>query len=88
MAISNPWNWVQFAAVSLSLVANFGTTRRWAWSWPVWVLVNVVQAVYFWHTSYWALFALQFVLAAMSVYGWRVWRQGERQTRSVAVAAV
>ena len=85
---SAAWNWAQFAAVSLSLVANFGTTRRWAWSWPVWVLVNVVQAVYFWHASYWALFALQFVLGAMSVYGWQVWKQGEQHTKTVAVAAL
>lgn len=78
------WNWVQFAAVTLALVANFGTTRRWAWSWPVWIVVNAVQAVYFWHTQYWVLFGLQFVLAAMSVYGWREWRRDER--RDVAFA--
>ncbi|MFC6749275.1 nicotinamide mononucleotide transporter [Deinococcus aquaticus] len=45
------WNWVQFAAVTLALIANFGTTRRWAWSWPVWIAVNAVQAVYFWHAE-------------------------------------
>ncbi|MFC3832436.1 MULTISPECIES: nicotinamide mononucleotide transporter family protein [Deinococcus] len=78
------WNWVQFAAVTLALVANFGTTRRWAWSWPVWIAVNAVQAVYFWHTQYWVLFGLQFVLAAMSVVGWRAWRRDER--RDVAFA--
>lgn len=78
------WNWVQFAAVTLALIANFGTTRRWAWSWPVWIAVNAVQAVYFWHAEYWVLFALQFVLAAMSVVGWQAWRRDER--REVAVA--
>ncbi|MFC6801715.1 nicotinamide mononucleotide transporter family protein [Deinococcus caeni] len=81
---SAAWNWVQFAAVTLALVANFGTTRRWAWSWPVWIAVNAVQAVYFWHAEYWVLFALQFVLAAMSVVGWQAWRRDER--REVAVA--
>ncbi|GGS27020.1 nicotinamide mononucleotide transporter family protein [Deinococcus knuensis] len=78
------WNGVQFAAVTLALIANFGTTRRWAWSWPVWIAVNAVQAVYFWHAEYWVLFALQFVLAAMSVVGWRAWRRDER--REVAFA--
>ncbi|PNY81813.1 nicotinamide mononucleotide transporter family protein [Deinococcus koreensis] len=81
---SATWNWVQFAAVTLSLIANFGTTRRWAWSWPVWVLVNAVQAVYYWHTGYWVLFVLQFVLGAMSLHGWRVWRRDE--AREVAFA--
>ncbi|WP_198170383.1 nicotinamide mononucleotide transporter family protein [Deinococcus arboris] len=81
---SAAWNWVQFAAVTLALVANFGTTRRWSWSWPVWVAVNAVQAVYFWHLDYWVLFGLQFVLAAMSIYGWRQWRRDD--AREVAFA--
>lgn len=66
---ADAWNWVQFAGVSLALVANFGTTRKWAWSWGVWIVVNAVNAVYFWHLELWAQFGLQFVLAAMSVYG-------------------
>lgn len=78
------WNWVQFAVVVLQLIANFGTTRRWAWSWPVWILSNAVGAAYYLHTSYWALFALQFVLAGMSVYGWRVWQRDERAVVAVA----
>ncbi|WP_135228841.1 nicotinamide mononucleotide transporter family protein [Deinococcus fonticola] len=81
---SQAWNWVQFAAVTLALIANFGTTRKWSWSWPVWIVVNAVQAVYFWHTGYWVLFALQFILAGMSVYGWREWRRDE--ARAVAYA--
>ena len=80
------WNWVQFAVVVLQLVANFATTRRWAWSWPVWILSNAVGAAYYFHTSYWALFALQFVLAGMSVYGWRVWQRDERRTGAVLLA--
>lgn len=78
------WNGVQFAAVTLALIANFATTRRWAWAWPVWVAVNAVQAVYFWHTEYWVLFGLQFILAGMSVYGWSRWKQDE--AREVAFA--
>lgn len=83
---SQVWNWVQFVAVTLSLVANFGTTRKWAWSWPVWIVVNAVQAVYFWHSAYWVLFVLQFILAGMSVYGWREWRRDELKTPPVALA--
>jgi nicotinamide mononucleotide transporter len=82
--LSAAWNWVQFAAVSLALIANFATTRRWAWSWPVWIAVNAVQAVFFWHTEYWVLFGLQFVLAAMSVYGWQAWRRDEARTVALA----
>jgi nicotinamide mononucleotide transporter len=71
----NPWNWVQFVAVALSLIANFGTTRKWSWSWPVWILVNAIQSVYFYNSQTWGQFGLQFILAAMSVYGWLEWRK-------------
>ena len=77
---------MQFAAVSLALVANFATTRKWAWSWPVWILVNAVQAVYFWHLGLPAQFGLQFVLASLSVWGWLEWRRQDQQ-RAVRVEA-
>ena len=79
------WNWVQFGAVSLALIANFGTTRKWAWSWGVWIAVNAVQAVYFFHLGLWAQFGLQFILAGMSAYGWLEWRKEE--TRAAPVSA-
>lgn len=72
------WNWVQFLAVASALIANFATTRKWAWSWPVWIVVNAVQAVYFFHLALWGQFGLQFILAAMSVYGWQVWLESDR----------
>jgi nicotinamide mononucleotide transporter len=81
---ADAWNWVQFAGVSLALVANFGTTRKWAWSWGVWICVNAVQAVYFWHLGLWAQFGLQFVLAAMSIYGYSQWKKADQ----LAVARV
>lgn len=75
---STPWNLVQFTAVSLALVANFGSTRKMAWSWLVWIAVNAVQAVYFFHAQYWVLFGLQFILAAMSAYGYLEWKREQK----------
>jgi nicotinamide mononucleotide transporter len=84
---SERWNWVQFVAVTLALIANFGTTRKWAWSWPVWILVNAVSAIYFYHLGLWAQFGLQFILAAMSVKGWLDWRNDEiHQTPARSIA--
>lgn len=68
------WAWLQFAATALSLIANWGTTRRWIWSWYVWLIVNVLQSVLFFHLNYWPLFGLQFILAALSLRGLMVWR--------------
>lgn len=73
--LSSGWNVLQFAATSLALVANLATTRRWLWSWYVWLAVNALQAVLFFHLELWAQFALQWVLAAMSVMGLLRWRQ-------------
>jgi len=81
---SQIWNWVQFFAVSLALIANFATTRKWAWSWGVWIAVNAVQAVYFFHLELWAQFGLQFILAGMSVYGWLAWRKSEIRVAPVS----
>jgi nicotinamide mononucleotide transporter len=80
---SDTWNWVQFASVTLALIANFGTTRKWSWSWPVWILVNAVSAVYYYHLGLWAQFGLQFILAAMSVKGWLDWRKDEAGLETV-----
>jgi nicotinamide mononucleotide transporter len=69
------WAWLQLSIVSLSLIANWATTRKWAWSWPVWMTVNVAQSIYFRHLGLTGQFLLQFVLFAMSAYGWTVWRK-------------
>lgn len=82
------WAGLQFTIVSLSLIANWATTRKWVWSWPVWLVVNLLQAVYFQHWHLWGQFVLQFALFAMSVWGWRVWRQDRRPTRAVGVVYV
>ena len=67
-------NQVQFAATALALLANWGTTRKWVWSWYAWIVVNALQAIFFEQVGYWGLMSLQFVLAAMSVYGLLQWR--------------
>lgn len=85
---STRWTWLQFIIVSLSLVANWATTRRWVWSWYVWLPVNTMQAVYFAHGELWGQFWLQFVLFGMSVQGLIVWKREERRKKPVYVETV
>jgi nicotinamide mononucleotide transporter len=76
---SDRWNWVQFFTVALSLVANFGTTRKWTWSWAVWIISNLVNIAYFWHTKTWGQFGLQFILIALSIKGWMDWANDDQE---------
>jgi len=71
---SDSWTILQFLITSMSLVANWATTRRFLWSWYLWIIVNAGQAFLFFHLGLWAQFALPGVLAAMSVWGIVVWR--------------
>jgi nicotinamide mononucleotide transporter len=82
------WAWIQFTIVSLSLLANWATTRKWTWSWPVWLAVNVLQAVFFGHVELWGQFVLQFVLFSMSVRGWMLWQRDDDKRRQVIHAFV
>jgi nicotinamide mononucleotide transporter len=74
------WTKLQFTIVSLSLLANWATTRKWLWSWPVWLVVNLLQAIYFHHWRLWGQFGLQFVLFSMSVWGWYAWHRVRRDS--------
>ena len=76
------WGYLQFTITALALIANWGTTRKWAWSWGLWILVNALYAVYFAHYAYWGQFVLQFILGGMSVWGWIEWIRQDRITRA------
>jgi nicotinamide mononucleotide transporter len=82
------WAWLEFVIVSLSLLANWATTGKWTWSWPVWLAVNAMQAVYFQHLVLRGQFLLQFVLFAMSVRGWIIWHRDDSQAGEPAHAFV
>jgi len=76
------WGYLQFVITALALVANWGTTRKWAWSWGLWILVNALYAVYFFHLAYWGQFVLQFILGGMSAWGWVEWIKQDRAARA------
>jgi hypothetical protein len=48
----------------------------------VWLVVNVLQAVYFYHWRLWGQFGLQFMLFSMSVWGWTVWHRDRIAVRA------
>jgi nicotinamide mononucleotide transporter len=74
------WGALQFATTATALIANWATTRKWSWSWYLWIAVNAMYAVYFYHFEVWGQFGLQFILAAMSLEGLRQWKRDEQNT--------
>lgn len=79
------WGYLQFAITATALVANWGTTRKWSWSWYLWIAVNAMYAVYFYHFGVWGQFGLQFILAAMSLEGLRQWKLEEHKAVASSV---
>ena len=67
--------WLQWPAMVVTvlaawLVASSSEQRR-RWGFYVYVLSNVLWAVWGWHTQAWALIALQLALFTMNVRGVR-----------------
>ena len=71
-------SYVEFAAVALSIAANWLTAMKIIWCWPVWIATNVLFALMFFHFELWGLFSMQFVYAALSVAGWYAWWRDAR----------
>jgi nicotinamide mononucleotide transporter len=78
--LSTSWAKLQFVVVAVSSIANWATTRKWTWSWPLWLVVNSLQAILFWHDRLLGQFLLQFVLFGMSVRGWMLWAADDRRS--------
>ena len=68
-------SYVEFAAVALSIFANWLTAMQVIWCWPVWMSTNVLFAALFFEHELWGLFTMQFLFFALSVIGWREWQR-------------
>lgn len=68
-----PW-WDAFPT-AVSLVGQFLLGRKYIENWAVWIVVNVVSVGLFAHKGLWLTVGLYLVFIALSVVGWRTWRQ-------------
>ena len=71
-------SYVEFAAVALSIVANWLTAMKIVWCWYVWMATNVLFAILFFHEALWGLFSTQFLFLGLSVIGIREWSRQRR----------
>lgn len=68
-----PW-WDAFPT-ALSIVAQVLLGRKYIENWLGWLVVNVVSLSLYAYKGLWLTMGLYLVFAAMSVVGWRAWRQ-------------
>lgn len=68
-----PW-WDAFPT-ALSLVGQFLLGRKYIENWLVWIAVNTVSVALFAYKGLWLTVGLYVVFIALSVVGWREWKQ-------------
>ncbi len=76
---------LEIAAVIVSALGVWLTTRRRISSWPVTLLACALYALVFHREKLYSDMLLQFVFAAFAVYGWWHWSRGLREEGSVRV---
>jgi len=69
--------WWDALPTALSLVGQVLLGRKYLENWLVWVLVNAISVALFAHKGLWLTCVLYALFTAMSVWGWRAWRQSQ-----------
>jgi nicotinamide riboside transporter PnuC len=69
----SPYAFLEFAAVSLFITANWMAANKWRANWLVWIVANGLFATVLWHKQIYGLFCAQFVFIVMCVWGYRQW---------------
>ncbi|WP_416234985.1 nicotinamide riboside transporter PnuC [Limnohabitans sp.] len=67
--------WWDALPTGLSLVGQVLLGRKYLENWLVWVVVNAISVALFAHKGLWLTCVLYAVFTAMSLWGWRSWRQ-------------
>jgi len=68
-----PW-WDAFPTAA-SVVGQWLLGRKYVENWPVWIAVNLVAVGLFVYKGLWLTVVLYAIFVAMSLLGWRAWRQ-------------
>jgi len=67
--------WWDALPTSLSLVGQVLLGRKYIENWLVWMVVNIISVALFAHKGLWLTCVLYALFTALSVWGWRAWRQ-------------
>jgi len=67
--------WWDAFPTAASVLGQWLLGRKYVENWPVWIVVNVVSVGLFAYKGLWLTALLYAVFVAMSVVGWRAWRE-------------
>jgi nicotinamide mononucleotide transporter len=67
--------WWDALPTALSLVGQVLLGRKYLENWLIWMAVNVISVGLFAHKGLWLTCVLYALFTALSVWGWRAWRQ-------------
>jgi nicotinamide mononucleotide transporter len=67
--------WWDALPTALSLVGQVLLGRKYIENWIVWMVVNAISVALFAHKGLWLTCVLYALFTALSVWGWRAWRQ-------------
>jgi nicotinamide mononucleotide transporter len=67
--------WWDALPTALSLVGQVLLGRKFIENWLVWIVVNVISVALFAHKGLWLTCMLYAMFTALSLWGWRAWRQ-------------
>ena len=71
--------WFDALPTAASITGQVLLARKWVENWPVWLAVNLVSVALFAYKGLALTAVLYALFAALSVLGWRAWRQQARQ---------
>ena len=67
--------WWDALPTALSLVGQVLLGRKYLENWLVWTVVNAISVALFAHKGLWLTCVLYALFTALSLWGWRAWRQ-------------
>jgi nicotinamide mononucleotide transporter len=67
--------WWDALPTALSLVGQVLLGRKYIENWLVWMVVNLISVALFAHKGLWLTCVLYALFTALSLWGWRAWRQ-------------
>ena len=79
---------LELCASLLGLVAVWLTVRQNPWCWPIGLVMVLMYAWLFFQGRLYSNMLLQFVFAALQVYGWWHWTRGERPDERLQISSL